>query len=347
MIPDTSFISRCLELAQKGSGKVAPNPMVGSVLVFNDKIIGEGFHQVFGESHSEANAIKQCIEKGNEYLLEKSVLYVNLEPCSHSGKTPPCTDLIIKHKIPKVVIGMMDPFPEVNGKGIKKLEDAGIKVVSGILEKECREANHRFITFHSLKRPYIVLKFAQTGDHFIAPIQNNNNKISNEFTDILVHKWRSEESAILIGTKTAEIDNPVLTVRKWSGKNPIRIVMDKNLLLPGKLHLFDHSVSTLVFNSIKNENGMNIEFIKIDFDDFVISKILSTLYERKILSVLVEGGRNVLSQFIEKNLWDEARIITADKLFKDGIRSPEIQGKEISKSNATGDNIVILRRENR
>ena len=347
MIPDTSFISRCLELAQKGSGKVAPNPMVGSVLVFNDKIIGEGFHQVFGESHAEVNAINQCIEKGNEYLLEKSVLYVNLEPCSHSGKTPPCTDLIIKHKIPKVVIGMMDPFPEVNGKGIKKLEDAGIKVVSGILEKECREANHRFITFHSLKRPYIVLKFAQTGDHFIAPIQNNNNKISNEFTDILVHKWRSEESAILIGTKTAEIDNPVLTVRKWSGKNPIRIVMDKNLRLPGKLHLFDHSVSTLVFNSIKNEKGMNIEFIKIDFDDFVISKILSTLYERKILSVLVEGGRNVLSQFIEKNLWDEARIITADKLFKDGIRSPEIQGKEISKSNATGDNIVILRRENR
>lgn len=347
MIPDTTFISRCLELAQKGSGNVAPNPMVGSVLVYNDKIIGEGFHQVYGEYHAEVNAINQCIEKGNEYLLEKSVLYVNLEPCSHSGKTPPCTDLIIKYKIPKVVIGMKDPFPEVNGKGIKKLEDAGINVVSGILEKECREVNHRFITFHILKRPYIVLKFAETADHFIAPIQNKNNKISNEFTDILVHKWRSEESAILIGTKTAGIDNPFLTVRKWSGKNPIRIVLDKNLRLPEQLHLFDQSVSTLVFNSIKNEKGMNIEFIKIDFDDHVISKILSTLYERKILSVLIEGGRNVLSQFIEKKLWDEARIITSDKLFMDGIRSPEIQGREISKTNATGDNIVILRPESR
>lgn len=347
MIHDSLFISRCLELARKGSGNVAPNPMVGSVLVYNNKIIGEGFHHAFGESHAEVNAINQCTEKGNEYLLEKSVLYVNLEPCSHSGKTPPCTDLILKHKIPKVVIGMKDPFPEVFGKGIKKLEDAGIKVVSGILEKECREANNRFITFHTQKRPFIVLKFAQTADHFIAPMHTMNNKISNEFTDILVHKWRSEESAILIGTKTAAIDNPFLTVRKWKGKNPLRVVMDKNLRLPENLHLFDQSVYTLVFNSIKNKTEKNIEFVKIDFDENVISKILSTLHERKILSVLIEGGRNVLSQFIEKNLWDEARIITSNKLFVNGMPSPEIHGKVISKSNATGDTIVILRPENR
>lgn len=347
MINDSLFISRCLELAKKGSGNVAPNPMVGSVLVYNNKIIGEGFHHAFGESHAEVNAINQCTEKGNEYLLEKSVLYVNLEPCSHSGKTPPCTDLIIKHRIPKVVIGMKDPFPEVNGKGIKKLEDAGIEVVSGILENECHEMNNRFITFHTLKRPFIVLKFAQTADHFIAPMHNINNKISNEFTDILVHKWRSEESAILIGTKTAALDNPFLTVRKWKGKNPLRIVMDKDLRLPENLHLFDQSVYTLVFNSIKNITEKNIEFVKIDFDENVLSKILSTLHERKILSVFIEGGRNVLSQFIEKNLWDEARIITSDKLFVNGMPSPEIQGREISKSNATGDNIVILRPENR
>ena len=342
MILDTIFISRCLELAQNGSGQTAPNPMVGAVLVYEEKIIGEGFHHSFGEHHAEVNAINQSIEKGNEHLLNKSVLYVNLEPCSHSGKTPPCTDLIIKHRIPKVVIGCKDPFPEVNGRGIKKLLDAGIKVETGILEKESLELNRRFITFHIKKRPFIILKFAQTSNHYIAPIQNTSKKISNEYTDILVHKWRSEEAAIMVGTKTAELDNPLLTVRKWQGKNPLRVVIDRNLRLPKNINLFDRSSSTLVFNEIKNDIEKNIEFIRIDFNENVIAKIISSLYERKILSLMVEGGRNLLSQFIENNLWDEARIITSDKFFAEGIRSPDIHGRVISASKVTGDNIVIL-----
>ena len=342
MIPDSMFIARCLELAQNGSGFVAPNPMVGAVLVYNNKIIGEGFHQAFGEPHAEVNAINQSLENGNKYLLDKSVLYVNLEPCSHSGKTPPCSDLIIKYGIPKVVIGCKDPFPEINGRGIKKLQEAGIDVVMGILENECTELNKRFVTFHSKKRPFILLKFAQTSNNFIAPVQNSNKKISNEFTDILVHKWRSEEASIMVGTNTAELDNPSLTVRKWQGNNPLRILIDRKLRLPKSLSLFDGSSSTLVFNEIRNEIKNNIEFIRIDFNENVISNLISFLYERKILSLIVEGGRNLLGQFIENKLWDEARIITSDNFFAEGIRSPEIHGKVISSSNVTGNNILIL-----
>lgn len=340
---DSIFISRCIELAQKGNGFVAPNPMVGAVLVYNNKIIGEGYHHEFGGPHAEVNAINQSIENGNEQLLDKSILYVNLEPCSHTGKTPPCTDLIIKHRIPKVVLGNKDPFLKVNGSGIKKMVDAGIIVETGILENECLELNIRFNNFHTKKRPFILLKYAQTSDHFIAPFQIINKKISNEFTDILVHKWRSEEAAIMVGTKTLESDNPHLTVRKWQGKNPIRIILDKNLFLPKNFNFYDQSTSTIIFNIIKNENVNNIEFIKIDFDENVINKIISTLYERKILSLMVEGGRNLLNQFLEKNLWDEARIITSNKFFNDGLRAPTINGRLISTSTFTGDNISILR----
>ena len=340
---DSIFISRCLELAQKGNGFVAPNPMVGAVLVYNNKIIGEGYHHEFGGLHAEVNAINQSIENGNEQLLDKSILFINLEPCSHIGKTPPCTDLIIKHRIPKVVIGNKDPFPEVNGRGIKKMLDAGIIVETGILENECLELNIRFNNFHIKKRPFILLKYAQTSNHFIAPFQNINKKISNEYTDILVHKWRSEEAAIMVGTKTLESDNPQLTVRKWQGKNPIRIVLDKNLLLPKNYNFYDRSSPTIIFNNIKNEKVSNIEFIKIDIDENVINKIISTLFERKILSLMVEGGRNILNQFLEQNLWDEARIITSNKIFTDGLSSPTINGKLISSSTFTGDNISILR----
>ena len=342
MIDDSSIMSRCLQLAQNGNGFVAPNPMVGAVLVYDGKIIGEGFHQAFGEPHAEVNAINQSIENGNGHLLNKSVLYVNLEPCSHSGKTPPCTELIVEHRIPKVVIGCKDLFPEVNGRGIKKLREAGIIVETGILEKECMEFNIRFNTFHAKKRPFIILKYAQTSNHFIAPIQNKNKKISNDYTDILVHRWRSEEAAIMVGTKTAELDNPSLTVRKWKGKNPVRVLIDRKLRLPKSLSLFDGSSSTLVFNEIRNEIKNNIEFIRIDFNENVISNLISFLYERKILSLIVEGGRNLLGQFIENKLWDEARIITSDNFFAEGIRSPEIHGKVISSSNVTGNNILIL-----
>ena len=330
---DSIFISRCIELAQKGNGFVAPNPMVGAVLVYNNKIIGEGYHHEFGGPHAEVNAINQSIENGNEQLLDKSILYVNLEPCSHTGKTPPCTDLIIKHRIPKVVLGNKDPFLKVNGSGIKKMVDAGIIVETGILENECLELNIRFNNFHTKKRPFILLKYAQTSDHFIAPFQNINKKISNEFTDILVHKWRSEEAAIMVGTKTLESDNPHLTVRKWQGKNPIRIILDKNLFLPKNFNFYDQSTSTIIFNIIKNENVNNIEFIKIDFDENVINKIISTLYERKILSLMVEGGRNLLNQFLEKNLWDEARIITnTGLLLRKGMNGPLLSNQILHSS---------------
>jgi diaminohydroxyphosphoribosylaminopyrimidine deaminase / 5-amino-6-(5-phosphoribosylamino)uracil reductase len=340
------YISRCIERAANGSGMSAPNPMVGAVLVYENKIIGEGFHQIYGGPHAEVNAINQAIENGFGELLKKSVLYVSLEPCSHSGKTPPCTELINKHKIPKVIIGCKDPFPEVNGRGIKNLQSAGVEVETGVLEKECTELNRRFITYHTKKRPYIILKYAQTANHFIAPMEGNDKKISNEFTDILVHKWRSEEAAIMVGTRTAEEDNPSLTVRKWPGKNPVRFVIDRNLRLPKSLSIFDHKAPTVIFNEIKSEKGKNPDYIKIDFNEEIIKQICTSLFERNILSVMVEGGRNLLNQFIENNLWDEARIITAEKFFPEGIKSPKIDGRVISSSNVTGDNIVILHPNN-
>ena len=333
---------RCLELAKLGSGKTAPNPMVGAVLVYHEKIIGEGYHHGFGNPHAEVNAINNAIGNGNKQLLNKSSLYISLEPCVHFGNTPPCTDLIISHKIPKVFVGCLDPFPKVNGSGIKKMLAEGIDVQSGILEKECVAMNRRFITFHTKKRPYIILKFAQTSDRFIAPGYNLNKKISNNLTDILVHKWRSEESAILIGTKTAEADNPFLTVRKWQGDNPLRIVIDKNLRLLKVLNIFNESSSTIVFNSIKNQVENNVEYIKINFEEKIISQLLHTLYERKIISVIVEGGSNLLTQFIENKLWDEARVITSDIIFHEGIRSPVIAGHVVSSSKVTGDRIDIL-----
>ena len=330
---DPKYMYRCLELAINGSGYTAPNPMVGAVLVFENKIIGEGYHHAFGEPHAEVNAISNAKEKGHEQLIEKATLYVSLEPCSHQGKTPPCTDLIIKHKIPQVIIGCPDPFTEVNGKGIKKLADAGINVEVGLLEEKCKELNRRFFTYHIKKRPYILLKYAQTGNNYMATLSGSDNKISNEITDKLVHKWRSEESAIMVGTRTAESDNPMLNVRKWQGKNPVRIVIDQNLRLPKNLNLFDHSVRTIVFNEIKSETKKNIEYVRIDFSTNMISGILTSLYDRNILSVMIEGGANLLNQFIEQNMWDEARIITAPKkLFADGIQSPR---KYISGSKET------------
>lgn len=342
VFPHSLYISRCLELALNGSGNVAHNPMVGSIIVCDEKIIGEGYHEFFGQPHAEVNAINNAIENGNQSLLDKSFLYVNLEPCSHSGKTPPCTDLIIEHKIPNVIVGCNDPFPEVNGRGIKKLIAAGINVQTGILEKECLELNKRFITFHTKKRPYVILKFAQTVNKYISSLRKEDKKISNEITDVLVHKWRSEESAIMVGTKTAEIDNPFLTVRYWPGKNPLRVVIDKNLRLPVNLNVFDLSASTLIYNEFKNQKKDSLEYLKIDFSKNVIDRILTDLYDRKILSVMIEGGTNLLNQLIEENLWDEARIITADKIFTEGLKAPLINGNLKSSSKITGDLIEFV-----
>jgi diaminohydroxyphosphoribosylaminopyrimidine deaminase/5-amino-6-(5-phosphoribosylamino)uracil reductase len=335
-------MSRCLELALLSAGMTAPNPMVGSVIIHDNKIIGEGFHHALGEAHAEVNAINDVFKNNLQHLLEKATLYVNLEPCNHFGKTPPCTDLIINHKIPNVVIGCEDPFPLVNGNGLKKLIEEGLNVKTGIMQKECSELNKRFFTFHQNKRPFIILKYAQTSNHYIASKKEGEKKISNECSDILVHRWRSEESAVMVGTRTALADNPLLTVRKWKGRNPVRIVLDKLLTLPENLQLFDGTASTIVFNALKNYKGKNLELIQINFDQEILTQILRLLYKRNILSILVEGGTNLLNQFIQNNLWDEARIITSEKSFEDGIRSPLIHGRIINSMNVENDRITFL-----
>jgi diaminohydroxyphosphoribosylaminopyrimidine deaminase / 5-amino-6-(5-phosphoribosylamino)uracil reductase len=347
-------MQRCLELAKIGAGSVAPNPMVGAVLVFADRVIGEGWHQKYGEAHAEVNCIHQAIQNGH-MDLSQSTLFVSLEPCAHFGKTPPCADLIIQHKIPKVVIGCRDPFKEVNGKGIEKLQAAGVEVelADRLLAYECEQLNKRFFTFHKEKRPYIILKWAQTVNGKIAASPNpseegalksaqNKNSflypeskaplagveglrllISNEYSNRLVHQWRSEEAAILIGTNTALLDNPSLTNRLWSGTSPIRFVLDMNLRLPSSLKIFNREITTVIFNSIKQEEENNLSFFKIEKEKNVVKQIIAALYQLKVQSVLVEGGAMLLQSFIDDGLWDEIRIITNRELrINEGLAAP-------------------------
>ena len=341
-------MNRCLLLAEKGLGNVAPNPMVGCVIVHQNKIIGEGYHQKYGEAHAEVNAINSVTNKA---LLKESTLYVSLEPCAHFGKTPPCANLIVEHKIPKVVIGCIDSFSEVAGKGIEKLKSVGIEVLVGILEKESLELNKRFFTFHNKKRPYIILKWAETSDGFIDVDRNvianieernmkqysqtkdcfvprNDDKVDNWITTPLskklVHKWRSEEPAIMIATNTAINDNPKLNVREWSGKNPLRVVLDINNRLPQHLNVLDNSLPTLVFTSATKENQENIEYCLIDSSKDIVNQVLENLYNRNIQSVIIEGGKQLLQSFIDNNTWDEARVFIGEKQFTKGLAAPKI-----------------------
>ena len=300
---------RCLQLAKLGAGTVAPNPMVGAVLVYKNSIIGEGYHQQYGQAHAEVNCINY-VKATDQSLIENSTLYVSLEPCAHYGKTPPCADLIIKNKIPNVVIGCRDSYTEVDGKGIQKLQQAGIKVVTGILGKDALELNKRFFTFHTKHRPYIILKWAQSADGKIANEDFSAVKISSKITNRLVHKWRSEEAAILIGTNTALHDNPSLTNRLWQGNNPIRLVIDRQIKLPAFLYIFDGAVKTIVFNQVKNEEQPNVIFYKLTAGEDMLADILNALHQLNIQSVLVEGGAVLLKSFIDKNYWDEARVIS-------------------------------------
>ena len=314
---------RCLELAKLATGNITPNPMVGAVLVYDEKIIGEGWHKKFGEAHAEVNCINS-VKAEDKYLIEKSTLYVSLEPCSHFGKTPPCTDMIIKNRIPKVVIGCKDVFKEVDGKGIKKLQDAGVEVLVSILEKECIELNKRFFTFHQKKRPYIILKWAESADGKIGT-DNERILISNKYSNRLVHKWRSEEAAILIGTNTALNDDPSLTTRLWQGNNPVRLVIDMDLRLPSHLKIFNKEVKTIIFNKHKSHEEENLVFYKIKEEDS-LPQILQVLYQMQIQSVLVEGGARLLQSFIDIGLWDEARTICNEQLtISNGINSPELR----------------------
>jgi len=328
-------MQQCISLAKLGFGNVAPNPMVGCVIVHQNIIIGEGYHQQYGEAHAEVNAINAVKDKN---LLKESTLYVNLEPCAHFGKTPPCSNLIIEYQIPKVVIGCIDSFSEVSGKGIAKMEKAGIEVTVGVLETESLELNNRFFTFHTKRRPYIILKWAQTQDGFIDVDRDScslsgaemeqplDNWITTPSSKKIVHKWRSQEQAIMVGTNTAFNDNPQLNVREAEGKNPLRIVLDLNLRLPNNLHLFDKTIPTLVFNTLKNKTENNLEFVKIE-KDHLIPQILKELYQRDIQSVIIEGGAQLLNTFIKENLWDEARVFTGIKTFKKGLQAPQINKK--------------------
>jgi diaminohydroxyphosphoribosylaminopyrimidine deaminase/5-amino-6-(5-phosphoribosylamino)uracil reductase len=319
---DEAFMRRAMDLARLGSGRVSPNPLVGCVVVHDNRIVGEGWHRQYGGPHAEVNALNNV---NNPAVLSASTVYVNLEPCSHTGKTPPCADALIHHRIPRVVMANVDTNPLVGGSGIKKLREAGIEVITGILEREGRELNHRFFTCMEKNRPYVVLKWAQTADGFLARENLDSKWISNEYSRQLVHKWRSEEDSILVGTRTVFHDNPRLTVRDWSGRNPVRIVIDRFLKLSRTLHVFDHSVPTLVYNVMKHEEHDNLKFIRLDELDF-LPQLLKDLHHRKIASVLVEGGAQTLKHFIDTHLWDEARVFVSEKSFGKGLPAPALSG---------------------
>lgn len=332
-----TFMQRALQLALNGFGKVSPNPMVGCVIVYDNKIIGEGYHQIYGGPHAEVNAINSVKDKS---LLAKSTLFVTLEPCSHYGKTPPCANLIVENNIPNVVVCNHDPNPLVAGKGIQILKDAGIHVEIGVLEKEGLWLNRRFFTFINIKRPYIILKWAQTNDGFVARENYDSKWISSTLSRKLVHKWRTEEDSILVGKNTALYDNPQLTSRDWQGKNPTRIVIDKNLELSSDLHLFDQSIQTICFNCLKNQEDNSLKFIKIDFKNLAY-EILSSLYELKIQSLIIEGGSATLNEFISQNLWDEARVFTSNNNFEKGIAAP-ILNHELYSTEKVDQDILSL-----
>lgn len=335
------FMKKCLEIAALGFPNACPNPLVGCIIVYNNEIIGKGYHKKYGEEHAEVNAINSV---KNKKLLTKSILYVNLEPCSHHGKTPPCTDIIIKHKIPKVVIGSIDSFKKVCGNGIKTLKNSNIKVIHGILIEECKFLNKRFFTFHEKKRPYIILKWAKSQDNFIAPLKQKGKfwMTSNESKKI-VHKWRSEENAILVGKNTVLKDDPLLTVRLYNGKNPIRIIINKKSDLSEKFNIFNKQAETIIYNESQSKVESNIIYKKIDFNN-LLQNLLSDLYSKNIQSIIVEGGYITLSGFIKEELWDEARIFTTKQILVKGIKSPKITQITSNKIKLGDDELNIVYR---
>jgi len=340
------YIKRCIKLAENGFGTTSPNPMVGSVIVYENQIIGEGWHKKAGEPHAEVNAIRSVKDKS---LLKKATIYVSLEPCSHFGKTPPCCDLIIEHQIPNVVVGTVDPNERVAGNGIKKLIAAGANVTVGVLEKECHELNKRFFTFHEQKRPYIILKWAESQDGFLSPEKEIGQDrkpvwITNQYSRQLVHKWRSEEQAILAGTQTVIDDNPKLNTRDWSGNNPVRVVLDQNNRISKDSFVFDNTVKTIVFTkSETNVSAENTNFEVIDFNQNIIPQILAVLHQNQIQSIIIEGGLQTLQSFIDQNIWDEARIFIGNTSFGKGTKAPIIQKNNPTKTYILSDELLNIR----
>jgi len=320
---EEKYMARCLQLARQGEGNTHPNPMVGAVVVYDGRIIGEGYHRKAGEAHAEVNAIAAVKD---ESLLRDSTLYVNLEPCSHYGKTPPCADLIIRKGIPRVVIGCLDPFPEVSGRGVRMLLKAGVEVITGVMNEESWKLNKVFMTFHEKQRPYIILKWAQSADGFI-----DHNRFDHTIPPVVlsspenlrrVHKLRSEVSAIMVGTRTALLDNPSLSVRHWSGKSPVRIAFDRHLRIPAHYHLLDGSIPTLIFTGKEVKDSHNLKYIVLDYSQPVIPQVLHILYEYRLDSLLVEGGTTLLNSFLTAELWDEIRIETAPIVLNEGVKAP-------------------------
>lgn len=316
-------MSRCIQLAQCGKMGAAPNPMVGAVIVCHDKIIGEGYHRRCGGPHAEVNAIASVNDTSQ---LSSSTIYVSLEPCSHYGKTPPCADLIIKHKIPRVVVGCIDPFAKVAGRGIQKLREAGLEVIVGVLEKECLQLNKRFITSHTQKRPYITLKWAESADHFIDKerVDGKAYAFSTPLTRMLVHKQRAENMSIMVGRKTALLDNPSLNVRDWIGNDPLRLVIDRQLTLPSHLKLFTDGKPTLCFTAKEKEATSSVEYITLNFEHPILPQIVTLLYHRNIQTLMVEGGSQLLQSFITAELWDEAYVESTEDILHSGVRAPQI-----------------------
>lgn len=345
---DEEFMLRCIQIAKNGLGSTAPNPMVGAVIVHKGKIIGEGFTSAYGGPHAEVNAIASVKDTS---LLKSATLYVTLEPCSHYGKTPPCADLIIKNGIPNIAIGLKDPHKKVAGQGIKKLTDAGCNVRVGILKEACAEHHKRFLTFHTKKRPYIILKWAETADGFMAPEPSHRSKtmepfwITNERSRQLVHKWRSEEQGVLVGTNTALADNPKLNLRDWSGRTPIRIVLDRNLKIPEDYHVLDGNQPTIVYTEInaKSKHQNEVAYRLLDFNHNVPEQICTLLFEEQVQSIIIEGGLQTLTAFIQKGLWDEARIFKGASTFGKGVRAPVIEGSVHEQQRILTDHLTILK----
>jgi diaminohydroxyphosphoribosylaminopyrimidine deaminase/5-amino-6-(5-phosphoribosylamino)uracil reductase len=343
-------MARAIQLAKNGSGSTAPNPMVGAVIVHENKIIGEGFTSPYGGSHAEVNAIQSVTDTA---LLKSATLYVTLEPCSHFGKTPPCADLIVKHKIPKVVIGVLDPHEKVAGKGVQKLKDSGCEVIIGVLEKECSIHHKRFLNLHQKKRPYIILKWAETIDGFIAPGKEKRKDnpepfwITNTYSRQIVHQWRAEEQAVLVGTNTVLEDNPKLDVRKWIGNHPLRVILDRELKIPNDYHVLDGSIPTIIFTSIieTSKHIKGNDYIIIDFSKNVAVQIAHELYKKNINSIIIEGGSQTLQTFIDVNLWDEARVFTGPITFDTGIRAPKLPATTVFTKKIKQDTINIYRND--
>ncbi|WP_350292074.1 bifunctional diaminohydroxyphosphoribosylaminopyrimidine deaminase/5-amino-6-(5-phosphoribosylamino)uracil reductase RibD [uncultured Croceitalea sp.] len=346
---DEKYMFRGIELGKNGLGTAAPNPMVGCVIVHKEKIIGEGYTSPYGGPHAEVNAINSVKDKS---LLSQSSLYVTLEPCAHYGKTPPCVNHILKHHIPKVIIGLKDPNKKVAGTSIRLLKEKGCEVLVGVLENECREHHKRFLNFQEKRRPYIILKWAETLDGFVAPEEDQREDkpqpywITNTYSKQLVHKWRAEEQAILIGTTTALADNPKLTTRTWQGNNPIRIIIDKDLKVPTNFYVLDTSVKTIVITTVEDKNAYKdgISYEVASFKNLP-AEICTILYKYDITSVLIEGGTKTLQSFIDNKFWDEARVFKGYTNFSKGIRAPKITGKQISDNKLGNDQLIILRND--